>query len=299
MTALDNYVAPASLEQAVEQLQELGEVTILAGGTDLMPQSNAGRVKFKRTLMNIRRIPELRGISREGDEIRIGALTTITEIMAHPLVREHLPLLVATGDHFASAQIRNAGTVGGNLVNASPIADSLPFFYAAEARVELDSTRGRRTLAIAELYRGYKELDLLPDELLAAVVVPLPGPGESLRLLKVSRRRDLDISTFTAALWLRRAGGRIEAARLALGGVGPTVVRLPAAEARLAGAPFALASFRAAGELAAAEIRPISDVRGSAAYRRLLARNALVHFFHDLGGASDPAGAAGSAGGAA
>ena len=90
MTALDNYVAPTSLEQAVVQLQELGEVTILAGGTDLMPQSHAGRVKFKRTLMNIRRIPELRGIAREGDEIRIGALTTITEMMPLSDYRPHI-----------------------------------------------------------------------------------------------------------------------------------------------------------------------------------------------------------------
>ena len=182
---------------------------------------------------------------------------------------ESAPELRSILELFGAPQIRHVGTIGGNLVNASPIADSLPFLFASEAVVELDSARGRRTVPIADFYLGYKRLDLAPDELLAAVVVPLPAADELLRLLKVSRRRDLDISTFTAALWMRRAGdperARIESARLALGGVGPTVVRAPGAEALLAGAPFELASFRAAGERAAAEIMPISDVRGSEA----------------------------------
>ncbi len=287
---------PATWADALAWRAREPQGVVVAGATDLGVQVNKGRALAER-ILHLRTSVDGYAAVTFGDGVaRLGAGARWADVLSS--ADEFAPELARILELFGAPQIRNAGTVGGNLVNASPIADSLPFFYAAEARVELDSTRGRRTLPIAELYLGYKELDLLPDELLAAVVVPLPGPGESLRLLKVSRRRDLDISTFTAALWLRRAEGRIEAARLALGGVGPTVVRLPAAEARLAGAPFALASFRAAGELAAAEIRPISDVRGSAEYRRLLARNALVHFFHDLGGAGEPAGAAGSAGGA-
>lgn len=273
---------PATWAEALALRAREPHGLVVAGATDLAVQANKGKT-LPAAILHLRATLEgYATVAVAGGVARLGAGVRWAEVLER--ARDFAPEWAGILELFGAPQIRNAGTVGGNLVNASPIADSLPFLYAVEARVELDSIRGRRTLPIAELYRGYKQLDLLPDELLAAVVVPLPAAGESVRLLKVSRRRDLDISTFTAALWLRRDGDRIEAARLALGGVGPTVVRSPAAEASLAGAPFALASFRAAGERAAAEIRPISDVRGSADYRRLLARNALVHFFHELDG---------------
>jgi len=135
--------------------------------------------------------------------------------------------------------------------------------------------------AIDRFYTGYKQLDLAADELLVKVRMALPAADDVLRLVKVSRRRDLDISTFTAAILVRREGERIATARVAYGGVGPTVVRMRAAEAALAGQPFTEETFRRAGEAAADEIKPLTDVRGSADYRLALARNILVKFFHE------------------
>ena len=278
---------PATWAEALDLKRLHPEATVVAGATDVGVQVNKG-IRTPERVLHLR--PELDGFAevevRDG-ALRLGAGARWSAVL--DVARSHLPELARILELFGAPQIRNAGTVGGNLVNASPIADSLPLLYVLEANVQIDSTRGRRSLPIAELYRGYKELALAADELVAGVAVPLPRAGEAVRLLKVSRRRDLDISTFTAALWLRRSRPeRIDAARIALGGVGPTVVRAPGAETLLAGAPFELASFRAAGESAAAEIRPISDVRGSEAYRRLLARNALVRFFHELAGESEP-----------
>jgi xanthine dehydrogenase small subunit len=134
---------------------------------------------------------------------------------------------------------------------------------------------------INRFYCGYKQFDLRPDELLASVRIPLPQAGDLLRLYKVSRRRDLDIATFTAAIRLRLEGGEISHAALAYGAVAPTVMRLKETEAFLIGRPFDEATFRAAGDTAIGEISPISDVRGSAQYRRQLARNVLLKFYRE------------------
>jgi xanthine dehydrogenase small subunit len=150
-----------------------------------------------------------------------------------------------------------------------------------EATLELASAAGTRQVPIDEFYKGYKQLDLAADELLVRVRMPLPAPADLLRLMKVSRRRDLDISTFTAAILIRRDAERIAAARIAYGGVGPTVMRMRAAEQALVGRPFTEETFRHAGEVAAGEIRPLTDVRGTADYRLQLARNVLLKCYHE------------------
>lgn len=184
-------------------------------------------------------------------------------------------------ESFGGPQIRHVGTLGGNIVNGSPIADSLPLLFAMEATLDLASAAGTRSVPIDAFYTGYKQVDLAPDELLVRVRMPLPGPDDVLRLVKMSRRRDLDISTFTSAIVVRRTGDRIASARVAYGGVGPTVVRMRATEAALAGHPFTEATFRRAGDVAVGEIRPLTDVRGSADYRLQLARSVLLKFFHE------------------
>lgn len=286
MTALDNYVAPTSLEQAVEQLQELGEVTILAGGTDLMPQSRAGRVKFKRTLMNIRRIPELRGISREGDEIRIGALTTITEMMEHPLVRSHLPLLAQAADHFASAQIRNAGTVGGNICNASPAGDTLVPLMVLGAHLELvskpDDTLFRRSMPLPEFFVGPGKTRLAPAELLAAVRVPIPPQSFVARFHKFGTRPALDISTVSIGIGGVMKNGKFSQVRVAFGAVAPTPVCGCATEEVLEGKELDAATIAAAAKAAQDEVHPISDVRASAWYRKEMIRNMTKRILEDV-----------------
>jgi len=209
---------------------------------------------------------------------------------------------------FGSPQIRNAGAIGGNIANASPIADAAPFLAVMEAEIEAASrASGRRRIPITRFYLAYKKIDLRPDELIIRVRVPLPAPGDLLRLYKVSRRRDLDIATFNAAVLVRLddstakgrngsagahagpTGARIGSARIAYGGVAPTLLRLPRTEAFLAGRPFEEATFREAGRMARGEIAPISDVRGSAAFRAQLSENILLKFYRDCAAAASPA----------
>jgi xanthine dehydrogenase small subunit len=272
---------PADWPAALAARSRAPAATVVAGATDVGVRVNKGTVRPASVIHLASELPGFAALDVQDGVLHAGAGARWTELLA--FARERAPELAAIVERFGAPQIRHVGTLGGNLVNASPIADSLPFLYVAGAVLRLDSARGSRRVPIAEFYLGYKQLDLAPDELLAAVEIPLPGPATHLRLLKASRRRDLDISTFTAALWLEERGGRVAEARLALGGVAPTVVRLPKAERSLRDATISLDAFRAAGEIAAAEIRPISDVRGHAEYRRLLARNALVRFAHELG----------------
>ncbi len=286
MTTLDNYVAPTSLEQAVEQLQELGEVTILAGGTDLMPQSHAGRVKFKRTLMNIRRIPELRGISLEDGAIRIGALTTISELMEHPLIRSRLPLLAEAGDHFASAQIRNAATVGGNICNASPAGDTLVPLMALGAQVELcskpDDTLFCRSMPLPEFFVSPGRTRLAEAELLGAVRVPLPPEGFTARFHKFGTRPALDISAISIAIGGVLSNGVFSDVRVAFGAVAPTPLRGAATEQALEGRRLDEAAIAAAAQAAHDEVHPISDVRASAWYRKEMIRNMTKRILEDV-----------------
>src|SRR4029079_11427120 len=177
--------------------------------------------------------------------------------------------------------MRHGGNIGGNIANASPIADSLPFLHVMDAVLELRSASGTRQVNINEFYKGYKNFDLQPGELIAKVRIPLPADGELLRLFKVSRRRDLDISTFTAAIRMRLDGESIAEVAIAFGAVGPVVIRARKTEAFLRGRLFDEETMRQAGDVAIAEITPISDVRGAADYRFQLTRNILLKFFHE------------------
>jgi xanthine dehydrogenase small subunit len=182
---------------------------------------------------------------------------------------------------FGAPQIRHVGTIGGNIANASPIADSLPFLYVMEARLELQSAAGTREVNINDFYKGYKKFDLRPGELITRVRVPLPAETDLLRLYKVSRRRDLDIATFTAAIRVRTDGYTIAGAAIAFGAVGPIVIRARKTESFLRGRPFDEDTMCAAGDVAIAEITPISDVRGTADFRYQLTRNVLLKFFQE------------------
>ena len=151
-----------------------------------------------------------------------------------------------------------------------------------EGQIELAGTRGSRSLPVSSFYLGYKKLDLQPDEIITGVVIPLPGAEDVIRLYKVSKRKNLDISTVTAAFRFELSRHRIQSVKIAVGGVGPTVVRLPAVEAFLRGKDFALENLRTAGEMARGDIAPISDVRGSAEFRSQLIENLFSKIYYDL-----------------
>jgi xanthine dehydrogenase small subunit len=240
--------------------------------------------------------PPLKGGARGGipdDRLttsRNGVAHSTSLPLTHPLpsgARGLCPEFAQILERFGAPQIRHVGTIGGNIANASPIADALPFLFVMEATLTLASAAGRREVEINDFYHGYKQFDLRPDELIVEVRVPLPAADEHLRLYKISRRRDLDISTFTAAIRLRLSDERVELAAIALGGVAATVVRARRAEQFLLGQEFTKATMHAAGDVAAGEIAPITDVRGAADYRRQLARNVLVKFYYQA--QTDPA----------
>jgi xanthine dehydrogenase small subunit len=271
--------APSTLEAALEWRAKHPNAKIVSGATDVGVQRNHGKLELAEVLV-LSRIRELADISVTDNVLELGAGATWTAV--EEAVRDILPEYHAVLTRFGSPQIRNFGTIGGNFVNASPIADSLPLHLVLDAELELASVRGVRRVPITEFYRGYKQIDLAPDELLVGIHTPLPAENERVKLYKISKRRDMDISTVTAAIALVVDGDMITRARIALGGVGPVVMRMPAVEKFLTGADLTADAMREAGKLARQAIKPLTDVRGSADYRLQLVENLLAKSYFDL-----------------
>jgi len=285
IAALKTYAAPRSLAEAVALLRA-GNVTVLAGGTDLMPQSKTGRAHFHPVLMNIRRIPELHGINEAAGCVRFGALTTITELLDSVVVKTRFNALWQAADHFASDQLRNAATIGGNICNASPAGDTLVPLLVFNARVVLASEANgavtTRALPLGEFFVGPGRTQRRPTELLTAVEVPLLPNGFVSEYYKFGTRPALDIAAIAIALGALRDGERLRDVRVAFGAVAPTPIRAPTMEAALEGKPLP-AAIEPALAAADAEIRPISDIRASAWYRRELVRNILRRMLDHVG----------------
>ena len=286
MNPIESYRVPQSLDEAAEILRA-GNVTVLAGGTDLMPQTQAGRVRFQPVLMNVRRVPELGGIAERGGVVRIGALVTITELLESALVRERLNLLWQSCDQFASDQIRNAATIGGNLCNASPAGDTLIPLLALDSSVVLASKPNgkleQRRVPLAQFFVSPGRTSRKASELLAAVEVPLPPPGFSGEFYKHGTRPGLDISAISIAAGAVLEGKILRSVKIAFGAVAPTPIRAPRAEAALEGRVPDEAALEAAASAALEEIHPISDVRASDWYRRELVHNMLKRVLSHVG----------------
>lgn len=227
----------------------------------------------------IAHLHEIDHIMETAGSLEIGAAANWSDVLA--VAKTKLPALYGILQIFAAEQIRNAATIGGNIINASPIADSLPCLFVLGAKLVLASPTGTREVDINHFYTGYKKFDMQPNEILIQVRLPLPKSNALLGLYKVSKRQDLDISTVTLAIHLSVAAGKITEVHLAAGGVAATVVRLRSAEKALLNQPFNTATFAEAGHIAAAEIQPLSDVRGSAAFRKLLIKNLFLKFFNE------------------
>ncbi|HUP47343.1 MAG TPA: FAD binding domain-containing protein [Thermoanaerobaculia bacterium] len=275
-----SFFKPATLEEAIEFKAAHPKCVIVQGATDFGVWCNK-RGFVPEAVLSLDAIEGLDEVRIEDGELIAGGRTTLAAI--EELVAGKMPELERILDRFGSPQIKNVGTLAGNIANASPIADTLPFLYVTGARLELTGRGGTRSVPIESFYRGYKTLDLRPDEIITRIRVPLPPRSDTLRLYKVSKRSHLDISSFTAAMLMRRSGDRIESIRIAYGGVAPVILRLPKTEQFLAGRPFALETFEQAAPIARDEITPISDVRGSRDFRLQLAGNVLRKFFHDAG----------------
>lgn len=287
MDAIERYLAPTGLVQALAVLGGPGGATVLAGGTDLMPQSHAGRVPPTGTLLNIRRVAGLDAIALDGAALVLGSLATIGRLQGHALVREHAPLLAQAAGHFASQQIRNAATLGGNLCNASPAGDMLPTLLALDAELELASLTQNgavwtRRVPVCGFFTGPGRTRREANELLTAVRVPRAPGGQVTGFYKAGTRPALDISIVAIAFAARRdSEGRLHGVRLALGAVAPTPLRARRAEALLEGRALDQALADAAAQAAADEAQPINDVRASAWYRKELLHNTIRRMLGD------------------
>ncbi len=275
------YFRPRRLEEAVSFRTHYPGAVIVAGGTELGVQRNT-RGHEPAILLSLAGIDELSRIGLAGDTLSVGANVTWAQLEAFS--EGTLPEVHALTQRFGSPQIRNVASVVGNIAHGSPVADSLCFLMVVEAELELLSIRGARTLKIGEFYRGPKQTQIGPDEIITRVRVPLPARDELVKLYKISKRKEMDVSTFRAAIRIARRGDSIGSAAIAFSGVGPTARRMTATEAYLVGRPFALATFREAGRRARAEIEPVSNVRGSIDFRLQLAENILAKFYHDAAG---------------
>jgi CO/xanthine dehydrogenase FAD-binding subunit len=244
-----------------------------------MPQTRGGRLQLQPVLMNVRHVADLKGVVEQGGIARIGALVTITELLESALVRQRLNLLWQACDHFASDQIRNVATVGGNLCNASPAGDTLVPLLALDAQVVLahkhNGSVHTRRVPLTAFFVGPGRTCRAPSELLTAVEVPLSPPGFAGEFYKHGARPALDIAAISIAVGARRDGEVLRDVRIAFGAVAPTPIRAPRAEAALEGRTAGLAAIKAAAQAALEEIRPISDIRASDWYRRELVHNML------------------------
>lgn len=267
------YLRPRNLREALEILREHGEdAKVLAGGTDLLLDMKIGRYRPK-FVVDIGRIRELRYIEDSGGALRIGALTTIQDLLENPLVMKRAPLIAMAAEHFAYWQIRNAATVGGNLCNASPAADMAPPLLVYEAAMKVVGSGEERLIPAAEFFLGPRQTAIRPGELLVEVIVPYSQlNGAGLAYAKVGRRAGHDISLVAVAIALKLADNIVDDVRIALNSVAPVPIRARSVERALIGKTALPELFEEASKLVINDISPISDVRAPAEYRSYISR---------------------------
>lgn len=278
-------VAPGSLQAIVSLLAtEPGAWLPIAGGTDLMVLYAAGKLPARR-LVSLWGLSELQRIDVTADEIRIGAACTYTDLRRHEIVGREFPLLASAARWTGGIANQNRGTIGGNIVNASPAADSLPALLAYEADLILVSVRGERRVPYVTFHTGYKKTRLAPDELVQTVCLSRRFSGYLSHARKVGARNAQAISKVCIAALGRLAGDVVEDVRMALGSVAPVPLRLRETEQIVRGRPIDSALLLEARNAAIAEIRPIDDIRSTARYRAAVAGNLVVEFLSRLSSA--------------
>ncbi|MEP6920523.1 MAG: xanthine dehydrogenase family protein subunit M [bacterium] len=274
-------ISPATLGEVLDLLtREPGIWKPFAGGTDLMVLLEAGKLAHRK-YFNIWNLQEFRGIDVTNDSVALGALTTYTEVQAHPVLREEFPLLCQAASETGGLAIQNRGTLGGNIVNASPAADSPPALLVYDAELELVSTQGTRRVLYHSFHTGYKHMIMRADELLARVILPRASAGLTHYYRKVGTRKAQAISKICFAATARASGDRLEDLRLAFGSVAPIPIRCFKTEAALRGMPLTELATEGRRQLAK-EISPINDIRSTADYRLTVSLNLLQQFLSSL-----------------
>ena len=278
-----DYLAPQTLNKALEYRSRYGyKAVVIAGGTDIMVDYFE-RLSEVSSWLDLTNIQALKEINFGPEEIRLGSMVTHRKLATDSRIKEKLPLLAESASEVGSWQIQSRGTLGGNIVTSSPAGDTLAPLLAYQARFVLAGVSGQREIPAGDFFTGPKENVMTQEELLIEVVIPNPRKGTLSRWKKVGKRKAMIISSLTMALLLEPGEeDEISAARAAYGAVAPTPIRAGDLEAYLAGRRLAEISAGKAGELAAQEISPITDLRGTVAFRRQVTRDITKQALLDL-----------------
>ncbi|MBT3784243.1 xanthine dehydrogenase small subunit, partial [bacterium] len=279
-SAKGRFYIPRSVQELCRLRQEHPDGYLLAGGTDLGLQVTKQRKKLD-PIICLSDVSELKKVVESDSEVRIGSAVTYTDALA--VLEKHFPAFAQLVLRLGSRQIRNLGTIGGNLANASPIGDSPPALLALDAEVNLCSANGSRTVPLSEFFVGYRQTNMKADEILESIRVPLLKADEIFKTYKISKRFDQDISTLCAGIRVSLEGGRVSSVRVAFGGMAATPARASLCEKALEGKPWNEEQVCAAAEFLDQDFQPMTDFRGSARYRSLVAKNLLRKFFLESG----------------
>lgn len=270
------YLAPTTLPALLAARAAYPGAQVVAGCTDVGLWVTKMHKQYAQ-ILDVTRTAELLQLGEDAQRITIGAAVSLTDAFA-ALTRQW-PQLHSFATRFAGLPVRNSGTLGGNVANGSPIGDSMPLLIALRAQIVLASTRGERTLALEDLYTGYRQNVMAADELLVRIVVPRPGVTEALRAYKISKRFDDDISAVCLVINLDIEAGVVRRASIGAGGVAATPARARQAEAALTGQPWSQETVQRAADTLQSEFSPISDMRASGAYRRTVLASLLQRFW--------------------
>ena len=266
---MTGFATATTVEEALAALSQGARP--VAGGTDLVVGARQGKAPLPDALVAIHRLPELDAIDEAADSFRLGALVTHAEIAAHAAIRERFTALADASAIVGSHATRAQGTLGGNVMNASPAMETGGPLICFGATATLRSVGGSRTVAVEELFTGPGATAANADELLVSVEVPAPAPGTGSAYVRLEYRRQMEIAVVGATAVVHLEDGRVQDARVAITALAPTIRRVPDAEAALAGGEADDESLAAAARAAAAASAPISDVRASERYRRAMA----------------------------
>jgi CO/xanthine dehydrogenase FAD-binding subunit len=264
------YLRPGSLAEVFRLREDMPDAQFVGGGTDLMVKIK-NREASPSTLISLRSIPELQGIDIRG-AVRIGAMTTITDLVKNDILRSRYPVLVQAARRLGSVQIRNVATLGGNLCNCSPCADTATPLLVLETRAVLQSPRGAREIPLSELFKQPGETCMASDEILVRVLIPAfnatrKGSGVRAVFFKKGRVK-MDLAVASLSVLIQTEGDKVTKARLAAGSVAPVPLRLTKVEELLVGKNLSGKLIGDAAQLAEESVAPISDIRSTAEYRR-------------------------------
>lgn len=273
------FLRPKNLAETLKLVGRHPDYEILAGGTDICVRMNSGILK-PAGLINIWGLSELKGIKEDGNFIEIGALATHSEIINSNLINKYLPALSDACMTIGAVQIQNRGTIGGNVMNASPAGDTLPVLLAYDADVETANKESKRSIKFSEFYKGYRKTALKNDEIVLKFRIKKTGPCEKSAFIKIGTRKAQAISKVMGCFVVAgpRAGQKIKSIAIAFGSVAPIPIRTPETEKFLTGKMLTEKVIQKAVDLVKKEVTPIDDIRSTAEYRRHIAGVLLKRF---------------------